>query len=467
MNKNLFILLIAIFLSACNEQNIKPAASTSVKPGSVLTGAYKNGVTWKYTGSVKDGMPRGYGVLTASDNSRLEGQWVKWLLVNGSKTTSSGVVEKGDFYNGTTRLFNPVNDLTIISTYADGKFVKKETLLSVSIKKAAFETAFKERGEKAYLGLTFNFNKKTGYFDVQSIEYNSPAYLAGVIKSDQIVAINNITPANNTEFLQLIVNTKYGDGLKLKLVRDNKVITLTAYPSVRPDNYKPQKGAVKLNSYQELIQYYLADLKTFDENVLSLEMPQKYIAMAKGKKEKILKDLYATQKCRLKETGYWLYKASACKNGLAHGKGYAVNFVNDLRFDGVFKNGVRVNGMISLNGVEMYDGPVSSGRPNGVGICFHNNDPEKCEYYKGKRVDAIYKQRMENIKQQRLMDEKLAEMKRMQLEQNSKISKIQNQINASRPTTTNQSQSVGQQLGDYAVRKAGEKVMDELFDRLF
>jgi Ankyrin repeats (3 copies) len=174
--------------------------------------------------------------------------------------------------------------------------------------------------------------------------------------------------------------------------------------------------------------------------------------------------VFLSQKCRLKEKG-WVYKSNQCLEGLAHGKGEAVNFEKNLGYKGKFVKGKRVKGKVFYNGKPMFDGVLSNGKPNGEGICFYQAEPEKCEFYEGKRVDVLYKQRIANARQEEKMDAKLAEMQKMQKQQNDRISQMQGQMNNS--AQQNSGPSVGQQIGDYAMKKAGEKVMDKLFDRLF
>lgn len=178
---------------------------------------------------------------------------------------------------------------------------------------------------------------------------------------------------------------------------------------------------------------------------------------------------FLSQKCRSKEAG-WIYKGSNCSGNWAHGQGESFNTEKSLSFKGLFKSGQRIKGVVSYNDQPMYDGTFRNGKPNGIGVCFYESEPEKCEYYSGKRIDAIYKQRIANNKQKEEMDKRLAEMKRLQEKQSQQISQIRSQVNNSRRTQATQSSggsSVGQQIGDYAIKKAGEKVMDKLFDRLF
>lgn len=173
---------------------------------------------------------------------------------------------------------------------------------------------------------------------------------------------------------------------------------------------------------------------------------------------------FLSQKCRLKESG-WIYKSNQCLGGLAHGKGEAINFEKKLGYKGMFVKGERVKGKVLYNGKPMFDGVLSNGKPNGEGICFYQAEPEKCEFYEGKRVDVLYKQRIASARQEEKMDAKLAEMQKMQKQQNDRISQMQGRINNSAQQSSGS--SVGQQIGDYAMKKAGEKVMDKLFDKLF
>ena len=175
---------------------------------------------------------------------------------------------------------------------------------------------------------------------------------------------------------------------------------------------------------------------------------------------------FLSQKCHLKEKG-WIYKSSQCQSGLAHGFGEAVNSEKKLSYKGPFAKGQRVKGKVFYNDAPMFDGSLSKGKPNGAGVCFFQNEPEKCEFYEGKRVDVLYKQRIANARQEKKMDEKLAEMKRMQQQQNDRITKMQGRINSAPPSTQRGGSTVGQQIGDYALKKAGEKVMDSIFDKLF
>ena len=53
-------------------------------------------------------------------------------------------------------------------------------------------------------------------------------------------------------------------------------------------------------------------------------------------------------------------------------------------------------GQVSVAGVQAYEGEMSGFAPDGNGICTVNSSPERCEFVKGERVDALYKTRFEN-----------------------------------------------------------------------
>ena len=128
-----------------------------------------------------------------------------------------------------------------------------------------------------------------------------------------------------------------------------------------------------------------------------------------------------------------------------------------MKYEGKFINGQRVNGEISLNGKSLYDGAMKNGKPHGKGICYYNDEPEECKYYKGKRIDALYKQRIEFARQH----EELAAMK-------EKMAEIQAQQQNQRYYSNQSNQASGSNvIMDTLKRKATEKVVDKIFDQLF
>ncbi|RDH83813.1 MAG: hypothetical protein DIZ80_06650 [endosymbiont of Galathealinum brachiosum] len=166
---------------------------------------------------------------------------------------------------------------------------------------------------------------------------------------------------------------------------------------------------------------------------------------------------YLSQKCKIKEDG-WIYKGSSCNAGFAHGSGSAINNDKNLSYSGAFQNGHRVNGKVKYNGQPMYDGKMKQGKPNGLGICFHEGEPEECKYYEGKRVDSLYKQRIEMAKQQKIMDEKLA---KMQQAQSAQYKQMQIQMR------NTPAAAKSKDFGDVIIEEGQRRVVNKIFDSLF
>lgn len=168
--------------------------------------------------------------------------------------------------------------------------------------------------------------------------------------------------------------------------------------------------------------------------------------------------LVLSQKCRIKESG-WIYKGKQCKAGYAHGTGDAFNSKKQLTYVGEFTHGQRSNGKVFYNNTPMYDGAMNNGKPNGVGVCFYEGEPEECKYYAGKRIDSLYKQRIAMAKQTQLMDKKLEQM---QQAQNKQLQQMQKRMNQ-QPARGAKSKT----MGDVIIDKAMDKAMDKVFDSLF
>ena len=155
------------------------------------------------------------------------------------------------------------------------------------------------------------------------------------------------------------------------------------------------------------------------------------------------------QPCKMKESS-WIYTGKSCKGGLANGKGTAMNESGELTFEGKIKNGVRVKGLINYMGMPTYDGPIVGGRPDGLGVCFHEGEPEECKYYKGKRIDAIFKQRIEMAKQR---------------EEMNKMRKEMSELKASQGSSSNGRGSNA--FADGVKQEAGKRIASEIFNNLF
>jgi len=156
--------------------------------------------------------------------------------------------------------------------------------------------------------------------------------------------------------------------------------------------------------------------------------------------------LKKSESCKLVNT-HWAYTGESCKGGLATGKGSAEDN-QGLKFIGSFANGKRVEGDIYQNEEMIFSGKLVDDKPHGNAVCLHEGEYEECRYFKGKRIDTLYKIRKEN-------DKMRADMKRNK---------------QARPIST-YSSSQSSSVTDYAVnaaqKEATDRAVNYIFDSLF
>ncbi|MFC3153030.1 ankyrin repeat domain-containing protein [Litoribrevibacter euphylliae] len=116
-------------------------------------------------------------------------------------------------------------------------------------------------------------------------------------------------------------------------------------------------------------------------------------SMASGAEERA-KQLQEAQVCPMYDFD-WFYTGQSCEDGYAHGSGTAVNPYTDTEFKGQIQYGEPLEGTLYKHGQHIYEGKFEKGVAHGSGICFYRGSPEECRYYKGERVDALHKQRLE------------------------------------------------------------------------
>ena len=166
-------------------------------------------------------------------------------------------------------------------------------------------------------------------------------------------------------------------------------------------------------------------------------------------KQKQLSVLFASTKkaepCKLKNPN-WAYTGKSCKNGYADGQGSAED-IKGLKFIGTFAKGHRIKGEIHQAGNMIFSGDLVDDKPNGSAICLHEGEYEECRYYKGKRIDTLYKIRRENTKM------------RVEMAKNSK------------PQVMSYSGAKETGITDYASdamqREASDRASNFIFDQLF
>ncbi len=186
--------------------------------------------------------------------------------------------------------------------------------------------------------------------------------------------------------------------------------------------------------------------------------------------KKRVADRIEKQACVLRDSK-WLYLSTKCAGKYAHGKGRAET-ESGLSFVGTFKDGYRINGELFVNDELKYDGPISDGRPHGEGVCINNGEPEACKFYKGKRIDALYKQRIEFAIQSEKLDKFEREQKKLARQQDKILAnqqRIESQRQNSRPvaSSSNNGNTASDMIMDTIQKKATEKAVDMIFDELF
>ncbi len=175
---------------------------------------------------------------------------------------------------------------------------------------------------------------------------------------------------------------------------------------------------------------------------------------ARAAEELRIAALKKAQTCKLKEDN-WVYNSKACRNGYANGTGEAEHVNGTLRFEGTFKNGKRTRGIIYQNDEPLFDGAIVAGKPDGMGVCYNNGEPEECRYYKGKRIDTLYKQRIEMAAQTRYM-----EMLKDEIE---KLKRGQVVAANGGPEPTTMSDDMMSALKKEAARQITGAIFDQLF----
>lgn len=223
--------------------------------------------------------------------------------------------------------------------------------------------------------------------------------------------------------------------------------------------YGKHKQAAFLADYEkqyQLKQQQLAEQRQKEEaeqrEKERIRAEQKRLQVEAGNQLDLLKN---KQACKLQETG-WAYLGSACNGGLAHGIGKAENPSSELLFEGTFFNGNRIEGVVHHQGKPLYEGKIVDGKPDGSGICYHQGEPEECRYYKGKRVDGLYKQRLEMAVQQQYLEMLKAEMDKMKEQQ-----ALAAQNGANQPAGI--TDGVKKALMDKAAKQAANMIFDHLF----
>lgn len=155
-------------------------------------------------------------------------------------------------------------------------------------------------------------------------------------------------------------------------------------------------------------------------------------------------------KCQVSNSS-WVYLGDNCKDGLAEGEGSSLDR-QGLKFVGTFKAGQRIKGDILQNGEMIFSGDLKNDKPDGGAICLFEGEYEECRFFRGKRIDTLYKIRKENAKN-------LAKIEKIQKE---------NAVTASQGNGGNKGQSNKPNAMVDALEKEGtRRAASFIFDQLF
>lgn len=156
----------------------------------------------------------------------------------------------------------------------------------------------------------------------------------------------------------------------------------------------------------------------------------------------------------------WKSNSTSCKEGFVDGKATAFHRNGKLKFEGEFKNGSMSFGTVFYKNKPYYIGPIVDHEMHGQGICYFKKKPEKCEYYKGSRVDTIFKLRF-LMRQQLLAIQGMLQSQQDNIEAQARSYPSQSYQPSSNGNNSNSN------IGSKVLNKVGEKVMDKILDNFF
>lgn len=162
------------------------------------------------------------------------------------------------------------------------------------------------------------------------------------------------------------------------------------------------------------------------------------------------------QQCIITDTA-WKTANTQCKNGFIEGQATAFHSNGKLKFEGLFEKGSMVEGMIYFQNKPFFLGKIVNHEMHGDGICYFKDKPEACTYYKGDRIDAIYKLRF-------LMRQQLLAIQAMVGAQMQQQAHMQSTYQSA---PVDQGSNIGSQIGGKLMDKAAEKAIDAILNNFF
>jgi len=235
--------------SSQSKQMTSPAIITRTLPdGKVVTGK-----PIKISGALNNVWTGSYYIGGRNKANKVDGEGVtfnatKTNLLNPSFDQPLSTIVVGQYKNGTPtgihKAFNVVNGIVQYYVYENGKATKSYGELDVLLASGDFETAYKIRGNKVFVGAHLQKKKAVRGISVIKVVYNSPSDIGGLKIGDNILSINGISTSrdNVDQVLKKLIKLPFGKKAQFKISRQGELINIGFVPGIIPENFAGTKS---------------------------------------------------------------------------------------------------------------------------------------------------------------------------------------------------------------------------------
>jgi PDZ domain len=219
-----------------------PVVSETLPDGKVITGKRKQIRTVDNKGA--PGVAYYIGKLNNLNQRHGEGA-VFYPIKSGMHTKPTDplrIIRTGQFKNdlavGLHKEFSMINGIVMLHIFENNKVIKSYGELDALLASGDFETAYKKRGKKVFLGIHLEKKSRIG-MNVSKVIYNSPGEMGGFKKNDVILSINGTSSINDEldNFLKKLLRLPYGKKASFRVSRNEKIINLSFVPAIVPKNF--------------------------------------------------------------------------------------------------------------------------------------------------------------------------------------------------------------------------------------
>lgn len=370
MTRHSLIVALAFSLAACvTTGDPAPTSQSRCVSGDCVGGVGERLAPdgTRYAGAFHEGRPHGQGTLTRPDGTTIQGQWLNGDAHGTGRLVSEDVVYDGGFSGG--RFHGEGRLVRVDGTVESGRFA---------------DGALQE-----------------GRVEFPAGEMLEGTFTAG---ADTVLADGTLTARDMT----------YTGRFRLE-ARDipwGRIISGEAEPVgehtvVHGDGAREEvrfaDGVLHGRAYRVEADGVTDSVAHWQEGVLVFDAPgPKAIAARRD-----------DGSCRLEGTRQWIYFGDDCRNGLAHGEGFAVGDDGSAVVEGRFADGRFVEGVMQRrdgsrlagqwrqfalhgegslfeDGDLVYRGEFRQGQRHGEGFCADGGHLVPCEFYEGQRMDQAH-----------------------------------------------------------------------------